>query len=429
MGLFEQLPYTNFHEMNLDWLLSKMKELIEDYESWKDITEQHIEQLIADGLLNAVWDPNTKTIIFDGQAISSTDIVRYLQVAGARLSLADTYAREQIDILKGNRKYIFIGDSYNTEAHHGGWGIRVVNNLKLGTDDYINSGVGGASFAGPTKFITQLETITNGLSATERELFTDIVIGGGLNDWNYSEADITSNVISFLTYARANYPNAKITMVFTGWSYQNANIRIGTLNAYRRLLQMGFDRVIETAFYIFTINTYLESDMTHPTENGMNLLGKHIAYGLTGSDIDMIRYFEDLPTTFINPSKTGTMQIHGWSDGFTKHAYKNDNVGLRFDSAPITISRNAYTVIGHSQTPAYLFEREAILPCTAAIVHNVGGVQTYTDVSGVLKVSMNTYQDYSLSFKMSSVPSNATSITDVIGIYPIFNASFNIADA
>ena len=27
MGLFNQFPFTNFHEMNLDWLLQKMAEI------------------------------------------------------------------------------------------------------------------------------------------------------------------------------------------------------------------------------------------------------------------------------------------------------------------------------------------------------------------------------------------------------------------
>lgn len=34
MGLFEQLPYTNFHELNLDWFLDKFKELLKE---WADM--------------------------------------------------------------------------------------------------------------------------------------------------------------------------------------------------------------------------------------------------------------------------------------------------------------------------------------------------------------------------------------------------------
>lgn len=36
MGLFEHFPYTNFHELNLVWLLDKMKDLIRECESFKN---------------------------------------------------------------------------------------------------------------------------------------------------------------------------------------------------------------------------------------------------------------------------------------------------------------------------------------------------------------------------------------------------------
>ena len=36
MGLFEQFPYSNFHELNLDWILAKIKELDEKVDSIED---------------------------------------------------------------------------------------------------------------------------------------------------------------------------------------------------------------------------------------------------------------------------------------------------------------------------------------------------------------------------------------------------------
>lgn len=36
MGLFEQFPYSNFHEMNLDWILAKIKELDEKVNNIED---------------------------------------------------------------------------------------------------------------------------------------------------------------------------------------------------------------------------------------------------------------------------------------------------------------------------------------------------------------------------------------------------------
>ena len=36
MGLFEQFPYSNFHELNLDWILAKIKELDKKVDSIED---------------------------------------------------------------------------------------------------------------------------------------------------------------------------------------------------------------------------------------------------------------------------------------------------------------------------------------------------------------------------------------------------------
>ena len=36
MGYFERFPYTNIHELNLDWLLNAMKELSEEFKTFAD---------------------------------------------------------------------------------------------------------------------------------------------------------------------------------------------------------------------------------------------------------------------------------------------------------------------------------------------------------------------------------------------------------
>jgi len=53
-GLFENLPYTNFHELNLDWLLKVIKDLAEKYE------DLNILGVIAD--LQAAINGNTRAI-------------------------------------------------------------------------------------------------------------------------------------------------------------------------------------------------------------------------------------------------------------------------------------------------------------------------------------------------------------------------------
>lgn len=59
MGLYEHFPYSNYHELNLDWLLSKVKEFQTDIDainSWKETFSASINQQIA----NLITQVNTE---------------------------------------------------------------------------------------------------------------------------------------------------------------------------------------------------------------------------------------------------------------------------------------------------------------------------------------------------------------------------------
>ena len=48
MGVFDHFPYTNFHELNLDWILKHFKEFIaelSELEDWRAQHEQDYEEL------------------------------------------------------------------------------------------------------------------------------------------------------------------------------------------------------------------------------------------------------------------------------------------------------------------------------------------------------------------------------------------------
>lgn len=56
MAFYDKFPYTNFQELNLDWILSKMKELeenIDEINSWKETFSAQINSQISD-LINQV---------------------------------------------------------------------------------------------------------------------------------------------------------------------------------------------------------------------------------------------------------------------------------------------------------------------------------------------------------------------------------------
>lgn len=94
MPIFEQFPYTNFHELNLDWLIKEMKEL-----------DQNIKDLIASDIIKYAdpiqWSILTAyekyTIVLD----SNYDAYMSVQDVPAGTPLTDTAYWQQIGDLYG----------------------------------------------------------------------------------------------------------------------------------------------------------------------------------------------------------------------------------------------------------------------------------------------------------------------------------------
>lgn len=67
MGLFEQFPYTNFHELNLDWVIQK----IQDFDAQLQNIDVQITNIVQEYLqnveMNALYIPATKSIVLTFQ--------------------------------------------------------------------------------------------------------------------------------------------------------------------------------------------------------------------------------------------------------------------------------------------------------------------------------------------------------------------------
>ena len=71
MGLFNNFPYLNFHELNLDWLLKKTKSLekdVEEIKTYKPYTDVSIVQFTVDFQGNVTANKSVASLAQDLQA-------------------------------------------------------------------------------------------------------------------------------------------------------------------------------------------------------------------------------------------------------------------------------------------------------------------------------------------------------------------------
>lgn len=377
-----------------------------------------------------VGAPNTAPNYWALTANFNAQVEEYRQTAERYSEEAEQVKNK---VSNKGRKYIFIGDSYGTELHHGGW-INYVARLKRLTAgvDYWSNAVGGVGFAinrGVPTFADLLTSITNTLSEKERNSITDVVVQGSVNDWASSSDDITAGFVAVEEHVMQYYPNATMWVPCIGWMYNPAGGRAGVVNAYNWYHQASrYARVIDKAYKILLDPYYLSSDCVHPTEMGMWLTGHNVVNILNGGT----PYFNEhdyLVTTFTG-AQGGEIRVRGNITDYGYNLYKHDGVGLRFDDAPITIPNNGgngVLIATHEgANNNNLFMRKCQFPCAVLLNTSPNGYRTAHCLVTVEKVEGE--MKWNMYIKSLEID-NETKLYDipsVTGVYLTFNTFVDI---
>ena len=208
-------------------------------------------------------------------------------------------AEEQLNRLQ-NRKFLFIGDSYATGKYP--WNPNVIGwpylvSERLGLTENSNAFYelhGTYGFAQTGKFLTLLENYTG-----DKNIITDIVVGGGWNDIPFDRDKLQPAMVEFINYAKTNFANAKIWICYMGWGrnsiyyqwcrrckelYQSITANNGCAfieNADLVLHNYGSDG----CFDAFT--SVEDGAAFHPNVTGENAIADVIAQKLIGGDYDI----------------------------------------------------------------------------------------------------------------------------------------------
>lgn len=149
--------------------------------------------------------------------------------------------------------------------------------------DFVAAGNQNASYPGVTASAA-LTAYAATLTTAQKSAFKYVIYGGGYNDHNYVSS-VRSAVTAFVSAARTAFPNAKVIIIPM---YPGAKVSSSDLYIYGQYIAAGaLDAGAVTTFNAFTWlygRGFTNSDNTHPTDSGYQILGRYAAALVQGWD-------------------------------------------------------------------------------------------------------------------------------------------------
>lgn len=321
LGFFDKYPYTDFHDLNLDWLLKAVRDLASHMEGWEaantihyagdfDITKQYQAwSIVLDNNIGYI----SKKPVPAGIAVTNTEyweeIADFTALIGDLGNRVETL-EEYVDVINKTlftspRNIICVGDSYGrglsitggAAVYNNGWPYYI--NERMHPAALYNLSVNQASFSpsntASLRFGYQLEQFKIAHTTAECEAITDIIIAGGFNeiffmgdDRVYSTADYCAKWTA--EYIKQYFPYAKVYLGFIGRVPKMSNEANATIPNFTTLIQQYKDICANYGWtYLngseFSCHDYslLSEDGIHFTQNGYTTIGARLVNSLVSN--------------------------------------------------------------------------------------------------------------------------------------------------
>lgn len=290
--------------------------------------------------------------------------VAKIKLGSTDYDIKDTIARAQIITINDrldridSRNFIVLGDSYGTGNQYNTgvttsptWVGYLKDYLGLSDSQWHTKSIDGCGFVAGYTFLQSLKDVEELI--TDKDSITDILIVGGYNDNEETVSTILTAISTFNSYAKANFPNAKISLACVGWrvtGQDKYDIASKVWPAYRSCGIYGWCYLNGCELIMHNYRLFA-TDKFHPNQDGQKELGKYLANAvLTGSCNPYYTWEEEIParinTDLFNSGTFNTMA--GLCDGQIM-------VGLRDGAvtAPsgITLSPSNAIILGYIDNP------------------------------------------------------------------------------
>ena len=296
---FSNFPYTDFHNLNLDWVLATTKDL---NTKWDDYYTQWNK-----------WQADVQNYIDNLDYIQAID--DYMDTLKANGELSDI-----IDTWLTDYNIVCIGDSYG-QGYTPDGNKKVTSWIELFKTKYFKSqhiysrADGGAGFAatgqGNLTFTGMLSELTAHIPVSERTKVKYVIVAGGWNDIFFKTNAINAGISSFVELATTAYPNAEICIGFIAAPSAKALTTTERWNGWRSA-KTAYEttwanyRVLVGANLGLRWLGLLSSDFVHPNQTGQNSVADSLYKSIIGGSYEGNRYSDDFSIT----NSTGTFNYN-----------------------------------------------------------------------------------------------------------------------
>ena len=366
---FSNFPYTDFHNLNLDWILETTKNLDKewnlyhtDWEQWKNEVTHYVYNLDYYGAV--------------------TDYMNNLKSTGELSDIVNSWLGADYGI-------VCIGDSYGQGYVPDGnkkvtsW-IELFKSKYFKTQTLYSRADGGAGFAatgqGNLTFSGMLSALTDTISESNRKKVKYVVVAGGWNDIKFSADSINTGISNFVQIATGAYPNAEICIGFIAAPSANALTTTENWEGWKTA-KTAYEttwtnyRVLVGANIGLRWNGLLASDFIHPNATGQSSVADSLYKSIIGGIYEGNRFDNNFAVG--NPNWVGSFNYNKVS-----LQYNNNTFDLRFGTrdksqifaitflSPLDTLDSTTTLLGTINIDFLPESAECMCPC---IIHDSTG--------------------------------------------------------